>query len=95
MSDEEFIEIYNRMARHVYDAFADIGKWIGRVWALLVAWVVTYVLLIIAAVRLGEEWLVYASMLPIAVHFILEPIFIRMEEKTFGRKGGSFDDEQS
>jgi hypothetical protein len=70
---------------HAYRAYASVGKWIARTWALLAAWAVTYALLFAALFQLGNHWLLYLSPAPIIVHSVLEPWFIKREAKTFGK----------
>jgi len=71
---------------HAYRAYASVGKWIARTWALFVVWIVTYALLFLVIVvgDLADHWIVYFTPLPILVHALLEPWLIKHEAKTFG-----------
>lgn len=71
---------------HAYKAYADMGRWIGRVWALLIAWVVTYVLVFLLILFPGHEWMLYLTPVPVLVHMIAEPLLIKHEAKTFGTR---------
>lgn len=69
---------------HAYNAYAHVGRWIGRVWALFIAWALTYALVFALLVFPGHEWMLYLTPVPALVHLVAEPLLIRHEAKTFG-----------
>lgn len=84
MSNEELVDAYEAAIEYGRIGWSHTGKWIGRTFALLTAWSVTYTILFFVAVIERVEWLIWVMPLPILVHLIAEPLFVKHEEKEFG-----------
>lgn len=85
MSDFDWEEGYFKMLGHAKTAWAYSGRWQASLFATLIAWAITYIILFFAAYRLQESWLLFAIPFPMFIHWMAETILRSRSEKEFGK----------
>ena len=73
------------LMEHASVGWSECGKWIARTFAAMSAWLVTWMCLIFVIWHSGNISYGWLMPLPVLVHLITEPLFMKREEKIFGK----------